>query len=267
MQIDDAERRGEDPAEFTNSTDQEAIDVTGAGMETSGETEAEAGGSPAPASETDDGEDVEGEPDAELLAAAEAVLGLPPDRTRGHYVMDPAALRAEVGDRVDPSEDEPTSSEEAARITRLQVLAADPDGLYRSHLVADEAMVARLAAVRARAPHAVDALDIVIGAARLSLRTRTPIEIPPIVLLGPPGCGKSWIVRELGKALGISTLSLLGSPTRFSTAVSSSPCGHRDPKSVAPSSGGSMRTSARGLVSTPPYRSMSALSIVSTMSA
>jgi len=161
------------------------------------------------------------EPDAELLAAAEAELGSWPDPRRGHHVIDPEALRGAIGDDFDTAdaEDIATSTEEAGRLRRLRKLAADPDALYKPHLVADAALISRLEGVRATASNAGEVIGLVTRAARISALTQAPIDILPIILLGPPGCGKSRVIRELGRALDTPVLTFLGSSMADATQV------------------------------------------------
>lgn len=165
------------------------------------------------------GSEVVCEADAELFGMAEAELGPAPDLRRGHYLIDPGVLRAEVGDIFDPDDAESSSPEEAIRLRLLRKLAADPDRLFKRHSVADVAMIDRLEAVRAMAPNAKEMLDIVIRAARISDLTGAALDVPPLLLLGPAGCGKTRVVRELGQALNAPVLTLLGSTMADGTAI------------------------------------------------
>jgi MoxR-like ATPase len=48
-------------------------------------------------------------------------------------------------------------------------------------------------------PHAVDAIDLLLR----DLRSNKPARVNPCVLIGPPGTGKSRLIRMLGGAAGI----------------------------------------------------------------
>jgi ATP-dependent Lon protease len=65
------------------------------------------------------------------------------------------------------------------------------------------AMTAPLAPVRATLlseyPHAASAVDLLLR----DLREGQPVRMKPMVLVGPPGTGKSRIVRRLGELLGV----------------------------------------------------------------
>ena len=157
--------------------------------------------------------------DGTLVAAAETALGPAPDLRRGHHVIDPDVLRVAIGDRFDQEDADPVNAEEATRLRRLRRLAADPDALYKPHLHADATMLSRLEAVRALAPNGAEAIDIVIGAARISAVTGSPIDLPPMLLVGPAGCGKTRLVRELGRAVDTTVLTILGSTIADATAI------------------------------------------------
>jgi ATP-dependent Lon protease len=56
----------------------------------------------------------------------------------------------------------------------------------------------------AQSPHFKPVIDLVARAAKLSLATRSPISIPPLLLVGAAGIGKSYFVRQLAEMLGKS---------------------------------------------------------------
>ena len=58
-------------------------------------------------------------------------------------------------------------------------------------------MVARIAALSEAIPHFAPAIDLMARAELVSSRTATPLRLPPILLLGEPGIGKSYALRRL----------------------------------------------------------------------
>ncbi|MGO9004196.1 MAG: AAA family ATPase [Beijerinckiaceae bacterium] len=51
------------------------------------------------------------------------------------------------------------------------------------------------------APHFRPVIDLVARSAKLSHATQSPLSIPPLLLVGSPGIGKSFFVRQLAEAL------------------------------------------------------------------
>ena len=96
------------------------------------------------------------------------------------------------------------SHDEAVRANRLKALFDDPRGHRRPLLVATSDMVERLKEVRKLAPAFIPLIDIYVRAAELSLLTGTSLQVMPVVVNGPPGCGKTYAVDKIAKALGTS---------------------------------------------------------------
>ena len=110
-----------------------------------------------------------------------------PDDDNGWFVeADPATL----------------TSEDTNRLRALERIAADPRGHRRRSIVGSSAMVRRLNALSAEIPHFAAAVDLVSRAVLVSARTATPLRLPPILLLGEPGIGKSYTLRRLAEAIG-----------------------------------------------------------------
>jgi ATP-dependent Lon protease len=95
--------------------------------------------------------------------------------------------------------EQPTPEGERARFLR-QVLF-DKRGPDRDLVEADAEMITRLQQLADIAPNFTAAIGVVIRAARLSLQTRRPLVIPPLLLVGPPGAGKTFFARSCAKAI------------------------------------------------------------------
>ena len=96
------------------------------------------------------------------------------------------------------------SHDEAVRANRLKALFDDPRGHRRPLLMATFEMVERLKDVRNLAPAFIPLIDIYVRAAELSLLTGTSLQVMPVVVNGPPGSGKTYVVDKIAKALGTS---------------------------------------------------------------
>lgn len=99
-------------------------------------------------------------------------------------------------------------------------------GILRRIAASDKAIEA-LSALRTSLPHFGDVIELVRNQLLLATRTRRGVQIPPILLDGEPGIGKTHFAHELGKALGttvrriafdsaVTGATLMGSDRRWS---------------------------------------------------
>ena len=93
-----------------------------------------------------------------------------------------------------------TSTEEQTRLERLRRLADEEP--RRRLVIADDGMRERLALLRAECPAFVEVIALVERAVALSAISGTGIAFPPLLLVGPPGLGKTHFSRRLAAALG-----------------------------------------------------------------
>lgn len=93
------------------------------------------------------------------------------------------------------------SSDEQTRLERLRALAGEEP--LRHLVVADEDTPERLAKLREECPGFVAVIAVIERAVALSAVASTAIALPPILLVGPPGLGKTHFSRRLAAALGV----------------------------------------------------------------
>lgn len=91
-----------------------------------------------------------------------------------------------------------------ARSKALKAMADDPMQGWRPMTVASDAMIADLVALADAAPNFRALFEVVISAARASLLAAMPLRLPPLLLVGPPGAGKSRAAFAMASALQTS---------------------------------------------------------------
>lgn len=94
------------------------------------------------------------------------------------------------------------SNEEQLRLDKLRWLADDERGPLRPLLFGSQGMRDRLAQARLACPNAATFIDVIDRAVALSVLTGTALSVPPILLLGPPGTGKTYASQAIAAALG-----------------------------------------------------------------
>ena len=114
----------------------------------------------------------------------------------------------EQTDVVDQADDPDLSSGEASRARVLKEFYRDPRGETRPNLRGTSEMADAVLDIAAIAPHFCHVLGIYVRAIRLSMLTQAPLSIPPVLLLGGPGLGKTYVAARLADALGTSMARL-----------------------------------------------------------
>ena len=104
----------------------------------------------------------------------------------------------------------------------LQEMLDDPRGPARRLAVADHETLRGIDAVMRDAPNLAEALGLVRRAAMLSWATGAPLVVPPILLLGPPGVGKTYAARRVAKALRVPFAEISLATSDDTAAI----CGH-----------------------------------------
>jgi ATP-dependent Lon protease len=93
------------------------------------------------------------------------------------------------------------SSEDTARFEKLRWLAEQ--SARKPVLFGTAPMREQLSGLRARCPSFVALTDLVDRAVALSIMTGTPLSLPPLLLAGPPGVGKTHYSKSLAAVLGV----------------------------------------------------------------
>ncbi len=80
--------------------------------------------------------------------------------------------------------------------------------------------IAAIRQLREEAPHFDTMLKIVLAAAMLSHHLKRPLSVPPILLLGEAGLGKTWIAKRLAEVLGqaFHLFAMNAAPSMFTLA-------------------------------------------------
>jgi ATP-dependent Lon protease len=84
----------------------------------------------------------------------------------------------------------------------------DPQEGYRSQARPDATTLKRLETLAASASHFQRLFDLILAAARAANLTGRPRQWPPLLLLGEPGIGKTYVAREIAQRFGIPFESL-----------------------------------------------------------
>lgn len=96
----------------------------------------------------------------------------------------------------------PTLSEsDQSRLDRLISLHQDLRAGHRNLLFGSLELVANLQRIRKGCPGFEGIIDLVSRAVALAMRTGTPLFVPPLLLVGPPGTGKTHASRQIASAL------------------------------------------------------------------
>ncbi|KQK28810.1 hypothetical protein ARD30_20330 [Bosea thiooxidans] len=93
------------------------------------------------------------------------------------------------------------SDVDQTRLDRLLALHDDQKHGFRSLLFGAQAHIDALATERLRCPGFEPIVDLIARAAMLSQRTGSPLFVPPLLLAGPPGVGKTHAARRIAQAL------------------------------------------------------------------
>ncbi|MDX7953471.1 AAA family ATPase [Lichenihabitans sp. Uapishka_5] len=134
----------------------------------------------------------------------------------GHNLMDRAVINREIAASGAEDGFDHLSSGEEQRIRFLQHTARSP--LFRRSLIGTDDMLDRLRALDAAAPNFQAVTRLVQNAVTLSKVGVAPIRLPPMLMVGAPGTGKTRYAHALAAAIGTVSTEITG--TSLSDAAS-----------------------------------------------
>lgn len=114
-------------------------------------------------------------------------------------IYDPTPAAAELAS--DDYDDRFSDNKLAARTQSLRSMAEDPMLGWRPLIMPAEGMVAELDALATGAPNFRGLFEVILAAARASLHAGIPLRVPPVLLVGPAGAGKTRAAHAIAGAL------------------------------------------------------------------
>lgn len=106
-----------------------------------------------------------------------------------------------------PDADDIDEGEKRRRDWHMRMLR-HPMGEKRRLLKPSRDLNLSLKLLEQEAPQFQDVLKLIANANMLALATGTALRLPPILLTGEPGIGKTWFLRKLAGILGTQSLTL-----------------------------------------------------------
>lgn len=110
----------------------------------------------------------------------------------------------------DGTADDSVSSDQgdAKRRKALESIIQDSRSPERDLILGDDAKAARITEIGETMPNFADVVAIIVGALKASQRGRLPLRLPPLLLVGPPGIGKTHFVNTIANAMQTTARSI-----------------------------------------------------------
>jgi len=148
------------------------------------------------------------------IPIAEPAESLAPTFLYQKRVFDPLMAQEALDE---PGQDDLDTKVKARRdwLTRM---AADPRGGNRDLVRPTPAILSSLERLAADSGHCQRLFDLILASARATQHTGQPMRWPPILLLGAPGIGKTFIAREIAARMGLP-FEVLSMPNQSGSGV------------------------------------------------
>lgn len=104
------------------------------------------------------------------------------------------------------------------RQTWIERMAVDTRTGWRDLVTIDDQVIKAVENLAEKAGHAQKLFDLLLPAFRASRFLARPVELPPILLVSPPGVGKTYLGYEIAKRIK-TAVSLISVPNQSSTGV------------------------------------------------
>ena len=99
-------------------------------------------------------------------------------------------------------------SKDLERANWWRRIANDAECGARKMVAGTRAQIETIRAIGVDAPNFDPLIGIIVRALQAAVATGTPLRLPPILLLGPPGAGKTYVARQIAAALDTSFMPI-----------------------------------------------------------
>ena len=123
-------------------------------------------------------------------------------------IYDPEVFRVAICERNGAMASEPKTSEEEIRANCMLRILDDPRGASRPAFIGSDKNAAKLERLLASSAHFAEVTGVIRRAISLSAMTLRPLNFPPLLIVSPPGLGKTHFCRMIVEALDTTCIPI-----------------------------------------------------------